>query len=426
MSNIAVIGSGISGMTAAHLLSRQHQVTLFEKATRLGGHTHTVRIETADGPLAVDMGFIVFNERNYPNLVALFDRLGVRSQASDMSFSVSDRRTGFEYSSRGASGFFADRTSLVRPSRYRLLAEILRFNRCARLLLEDASGSAAGDVPVDQWLDAQRFSRAFRRHFLFPMASAIWSTSLDEIGLFPAKLLARFLDNHGLLQLTGQPQWRVVCGGSASYIDPLIAPLSDSVVTGASIAAVCRTPVGVTLQFTDRPPMAFDEVVFACHGDQVLPLLDRPSPAERQVFSAFRTTRNETWLHTDDSVLPRSEAARASWNYHLGGGERDVTLTYHMNRLQSLRTREQYCVTLHPEGLVDASKVIARMSFNHPLYTVAALAAQARWANVSGVDGVHYCGAYWFNGFHEDGVRSAMRVADAIAAKSRLATECAA
>jgi uncharacterized protein len=423
MSRIAVIGAGIAGMAAAHYLSNDHEVHLFEKEADVGGHTRTVTVETPRGVLGVDMGFIVFNERNYPGLVTLFDELGVESQPSDMSFSVSCRRTGFEYSSRGARGFFADRTNLARPAHYRLLGEILRFHRRARRLLRDDDW--AGERRLATWLEDERFSPFFRRHFLYPMASAIWSTSLEEIEEFPARLLARFFDNHGMLQAVGNPPWRVVRGGSSSYIPRLTARYRDRVVTGARIDVVSRTAAGVLVRFADRPPMSFDDVVLACHGDQVLRLLDRPTAAERQVFSAFRTSRNETWLHTDASVLPRRPAARASWNYHLGDSDRAVTLTYDMNRLQSLDTEQRYCVTLHPEGLVDPAKVVSAVSFSHPLYTLDALRAQARWSDVSGVDGVHYCGAYWFNGFHEDGVRSAKRVADAIKARSQQ-VECAA
>jgi uncharacterized protein len=423
MSRIAVIGGGIAGMAAAHYLSDHHEVHLFEREPSIGGHTRTVAVETPGGPLAIDMGFIVFNERNYPGLVALFDALGVESQPSDMSFSVSCRRTGFEYSSRGASGFFADRWNLARPAHYGLLAEILRFHRRARRLLRDDGW--AGERSLAVWLEDERFSPAFTRHFLYPMASAIWSTSLEEIEEFPARLLARFFDNHGMLQVVGNPPWRVVRGGSSSYIGPLTAPYRDRIVTGPRIDAVSRTAAGVLVRFADRPPERFDEVVLACHGDQVLRLLDRPTVMERQVFAAFQTSRNETWLHTDASVLPRRAAARASWNYHLGESDRAVTLTYDMNRLQSLKTGEQYCVTLHPEGLVDPSTVLSAASFTHPVYTLPALKAQSKWEQVSGVDGIHYCGAYWFDGFHEDGVRSARRVANAIGARLAQA-ECAA
>jgi uncharacterized protein len=417
MSRIAVIGAGISGMAAAHLLGRRHDVWLLEREARLGGHTHTVPVDTPRGTLGIDTGFIVFNERNYPRLIELFAELGVESQPSDMSFSVSDRRTGFEYSSRGANGFFADRANLFRASHFRLLAEIRRFHRRARGLLDGRGWAGEGDsVGLDSWLEREGFSGAFASHFLYPMASSIWSTSRGDVGAFPARMMARFFHNHGLLQMFGNPKWRVVRGGSSSYIAPLTARLNDRVVLDARITAVDRRVDGAVVHMAGRPSMAFDQVVLACHGDEVLPLLAEPTDAEREVFSHFTTSRNETWLHTDSSVLPRRRAARASWNYHVSGEGRGVTLTYHMNRLQGIDAAEDYCVTLEPEGLVDESKVIRKLSYRHPLYTAEALRAQRRWAEVSGHHRTHYCGAYWFDGFHEDGVRSAQRVAEVLGA----------
>jgi uncharacterized protein len=415
MSRIAVIGAGISGMAAAYFLGRRHEVWLFEREARLGGHTHTVAVDTPRGPIGIDTGFIVFNERNYPRLLALFAELGVASQPSDMSFSVSDRRTGFEYSSRGANGFFADRANLLRASHFRLLAEIRRFHRRACGLLDQAESTAAGDsLGLEAWLVREGFSEAFASHFLYPMASSIWSTSRSEVGAFPARMMARFFHNHGLLQMFGNPRWRVVRGGSSSYVAPLTAHLRDRVVLGARIAAIDRRADGVVVRLAGQASMDFDEVVLACHGDEVLPLLSRPTAAEREVFSQFRTSRNETWLHTDSLVLPRRRAARASWNYHVAADGRGVALSYHMNRLQGLDAREDYCVTLEPEGLVDESKVIRKLTYRHPIFTADALRAQRRWREVSGRHRTHYCGAYWFDGFHEDGVRSAIRVAEGI------------
>ena len=414
MARVAIIGGGIAGMAAGYDLSADHEVWLFEKEARVGGHTHTIPVPTSRGVIGVDTGFIVFNERNYPRLVERLAALGVASKPSDMSFSVSSRSTGFEYSSRGVNGFFADRRHLLAPSHYRLLGEIRRFHGAARALL--AASDGAGEMPLAEWLARHRFSRAFARRFLYPMASAIWSTSLSQIAEFPAGLLARFFDNHGMLQMVGNPRWRVVVGGSSQYIEPLTAPFRDRIVTSARIESVVRDELGVTLRFADRPPARVDHVVFACHGDQVLPLLDLPTPSERDVLGTFKTSLNETWLHTDARVLPRRPAARASWNYHLDEADRAVSLTYHMNRLQGFDADEDYCVTLHPEGLVDESAVIRKLTYRHPLYTVDTLRAQARWHEVSGVNRTHYCGAYWFNGFHEDGVRSAARVADAIRA----------
>ena len=303
MKSIAVIGAGISGLAAAYLLSRRHRVQLFEKEHRLGGHTNTVIVATPDGGVALDTGFLVHNDRTYPNLVRLFARAGRGDAHSDMSFAVSCRRTGLEYSSRGPNGFFAQRRNLIRPSHLSLLSEIMRFNREAPAVLHapDAERQTLGD-----FLESRRFDEGFTHRYLFPMASAIWSASLDAIRTFPALTLIRFFDNHGLLSLTAQPRWKVVAGGSHSYIPKLIAPLSGGTHEGASIHSVRRSEDGVTLTFRDRPSMRFDAVVFACHGDQVLPLLADPSNRERDVFSCFTTTTNSAWLHTDGSVSARA------------------------------------------------------------------------------------------------------------------------
>ena len=412
MKTIAIIGAGISGLAAAYLLSRRHRVHLFEREGRLGGHTNTVIIDGPNGHVPLDTGFLVHNDRTYPNLVRLFEQLGVATSHSDMSFAVSCRETGLEYSSRGTNGFFAQRRNLVRPSHLFLLREIVRFNREAPALLDapDAERQTLGD-----FLESARFGEAFTRRYLFPMASAIWSASLDAIRSFPALTLIRFFHNHGLLSLNAQPTWKVVGGGSQTYIPELIAPVSGGIHTGAAIQAVRRAEDGVTMAFRDRPSMTFDDVVFACHGDQVLSLLADPSDRERDVFANFTTTTNVAWLHTDASVLPAQARARASWNYMLAAdGEAAPTVTYDLNRLQGLAGSEQYCVTLNPNGCIDERRVLRRFVYRHPLYSRDAISAQRRWREVSGVNRTHYCGAYWAYGFHEDGLNSALRVARAL------------
>jgi predicted NAD/FAD-binding protein len=398
-------------MAAGYLLSRKHEVTLFEKAPRLGGHTHTHTIETSCGPQAIDTGFIVHNDRTYPNLVQLFRQLGVSRQLSDMSFGVSCRQTGFEYSSRGLRGFFSHPGAWHQWKHYRFFAEILRFNHEARQLLSDP---ANGSLTLQQYLDAQKFSEDFQRLYLYPMAAAVWSTSLEEMEAFPAFTLIRFFDNHGFLGLTTQAQWYVLRGGSSSYIPALTAPYRDRVRLGAQLAAVRRVPTGVELCFDDRPPENFDEVVFACHAPQALQLLQDATPAERQILGQFRTTRNETVLHTDSRLLPRASQARASWNYHLGARRKSATLTYHMNRLQQLPTREDYCVTLNDTESIESRNILREMTYYHPLYDLEALRAQSRWGEISGPNRTHFCGAYWFYGFHEDGLNSAIRVSKAL------------
>ena len=409
MKTIAVIGAGISGLAAAALLSRRHRVHLFEQERRLGGHTNTVVLDGPNGPVALDTGFLVHNDRTYPNLVRLFGELGVATRDSDMSFAVSCARSGLEYSSRGANGFFAQRRNLVRPSHLALLGEIVRFNREAPALLE---APGAEHQTLGEFLESRRFGDGFTHRYLFPMASAIWSASLDAIRSFPALTLIRFFDNHGLLSLHAQPKWKVVADGSHTYIPRLMAQLSGEVHQGTSIHSVRREDAAVTVTFHDRPPMRFDDVVFACHGDQVLPLLADATDRERDVFSGFTTTTNVAWLHTDASMLPAQARARASWNYRLANAPgAPPTVTYDLNRLQGLTSQEQYCVTLNPDGGIDERRVLRRLVYRHPLYTAEAIRAQRRWAEVSGVNRTHYCGAYWFYGFHEDGLNSAARAA---------------
>jgi predicted NAD/FAD-binding protein len=359
--------------------------------------------------LPIDTGFIVHNDRTYPNLVRLFQKLGITRQLSDMSFGVSCRETGFEYSSRGLRGFFAGRNNWYRLGHYRFLAEILRFNREARKLLQYPANA---ELTLRDYLRAHRFQGDFARYYLHPMAAAVWSTSPEEIEDFPAFTLIRFLENHGLLGLTAQPQWYVLQGGSSSYIPPLTAPYKERIRLGARIDGVKRTSQAVLIGFEDRPAEIFDHVVFACHAPQASRLLEDATPRERQVLNGFRTSRNETVLHTDSRLLPRRLGARASWNYHLGARRRAATLTYHMNRLQSLPTREDYCVTLNDTQSVDPHRILREMTYFHPLYTLDAVRAQARWPEISGHNRTHFCGAYWFYGFHEDGLNSAIRVAE--------------
>lgn len=405
---IAVIGSGISGLAAAYYLSRSFEVSVFEQDTRLGGHTHTVMVPSGKETVPVDTGFIVHNEQTYPNFCRLLSELGVETAWSDMSFGVHCRATNFEYSSRGARGFFADVRNAARPAHWGLLKEILRFNREApRLLTGETS-----DLTLGEFLEAGRYSTPFIERYLYPMAAAVWSMPPDAAARFPAVTLIRFFSNHGMLGINTHPRWKVVRGGSHTYIAPLTAPFRKNIHTGVRIEAVTRTQSGVTLKFAAQPEMKFDYVVFACHGDEVLPLLADPSPEEREVLSSFTTSRNETVLHTDEQLLPQRQSARASWNYQLNDRGR-VAVTYHMNRLQSLNVPENYCVTLNSTGEIDPAKVIRRMVYRHPLLTRAAVRAQARWSEIS-TGRTHYCGAYWFYGFHEDGVNSALRVADAL------------
>ena len=387
-----------------------YEVHVFERDNRLGGHTNTVVVESSRAQIPVDTGFIVHNDRTYPNFCRLMHVLGVETQPSDMSFAVAEQGGAFEYSSRGLSGFFAQKSNYLSPTHYTLLREILRFNREAPKVLTDLD---AEGMSLGEFLDTGGYSPIFVDRYLIPMAGAVWSMAPEVMPMFPVLTLVRFMQNHGMLGVNMHPQWKVIRGGSHSYLAPLTASFRERITKDTTITSVERSDVGVTLQFRDRPAQQFDEVVFACHGDQILPLLAQPTEEERNVLNCFTTTRNETCLHTDSTLLPKRAAARASWNYLLGDAGK-VTVTYHMNRLQSLKTAEDYCVTLNANGAVDPGRALRRMVYEHPLYTRAAIRAQEHWPEISGKNRTHFCGAYWFYGFHEDGVRSGMRVAEAL------------
>ncbi len=417
MSRIAVIGSGIAGMAAAYLLSRRHEVHLLERDDRIGGHTHTHSVSTSCGVSPIDTGFIVHNDRTYPNLVKLLKELGVTRQKSDMSFGVSCQKTGFEYSSRGLGGLFAQKSNWLRPRHYRFLAEIMRFNREAPKVLDDPAGA---DLTLGEWIRANDFSPEFSRYYLYPMAASVWSTSMEEVEDFPAVTLVRFFANHGFLGLNTHPQWYVLEGGSSSYIAPLTSPFRERIRKHAQIKGVTRSQTGAQLTYANGTAEAFDEVVFACHGPQALALLADATPQEIAVLQGFTTSRNETVLHTDAQLLPSRPGARASWNYHVGADDRAATLTYHMNRLQNLAAPEPYCVTLNATAKIAPQEVLQSMVYHHPLMTRPALRSQARWHEISGRNHTHFCGAYWFYGFHEDGLNSAIRVAQSLGVNWRL------
>lgn len=409
---VAVIGSGISGLAAAYYLSARYEVTLFERAAQPGGHTHTVQVDTSIGTVSVDMGFIVHNRRTYPNLVRLFEKLGVATQPSDMSFGVFSREMDFEYSSRGLRGFFAQRGNLFRSRHYHLLREIMRFNNEAPRLLSEPD---ADKLSMSEFLLSGRYSDYFVDHYLFPMASAVWSMPLSAMGNFPALTLVQFFANHGMLGINTHPKWRTVTGGSSTYIGRLLAPVKDRVRMGVNITRIARNDSGVTIHSEGRPAETFDQVIFAVHGDQILPLLESPTETETDILRRFRTIPNEACLHTDEKMLPLRASARASWNYLLPGHTYSkATVTYHMNRLQSIPARENYCVTLNATKWIDPARVLRVVQFRHPVYDTEAVRAQQRWAEISGHNRTHFCGAYWFYGFHEDGLNSSIRVARAL------------
>ena len=416
---IAVIGGGISGLAAARYLSARHQVTLFEAADRLGGHTATVDVSLDGRDYAIDTGFIVFNDRTYPHFQRLLAHLGVNAQATEMSFSVHRTDRDFEYNGHTLTSLFAQRRNLLRPAFYRLLGEILRFNRLAIADLARPGQDTSSDallMPLGDYLDGHGFSDDFQRHYLLPMGGAIWSASLADIRAFPTRFFLRFFHHHGLLSVNDRPQWYTVEGGSRGYIDAMVAPYADAIRLATPVRGIRREHDGVMLR-TDAGEERFDQLVLACHADQALGLLDDPSYAEREVLSALPYADNEVVLHTDTRLLPRRRRAWASWNYRLDGrGDADrVSVTYDMNILQRLSAPHTFCVTLNDADSIDPAKVLGRFRYAHPQFTAQGSLAQARHAEISSAAlRTHFCGAYWRNGFHEDGVWSALRVAKAL------------
>jgi predicted NAD/FAD-binding protein len=404
---IAIVGAGIAGLTSAHLLAPEHEVVVFEADDRPGGHTRTVAVETSEGVDRIDTGFIVYNDRTYPGFERLLERLGVQTQASEMSFSVSDGAGKFEYSGASANGLFARRSSLVRPSFHRMVRDLLRFNREAPALI-GLNGS--GPTLLD-FLDEGGYSREFVDRLIVPQATAVWSADPRELRSFPAALLAEFFDNHGMFGFRGRPSWRTVSGGSERYVERLVAPLRDRLRLAEPVVRVERFADRVEVTTPTGGHEAFDEVILAVHSDQALAMLADPSPTEAALLAAIPYQLNDVVLHTDASLLPRRRRARASWNFHLQDEPAErATVTYHMNRLQALAGERQYCVTLNRGEAIAPERVISRRAFAHPVFTHRGLAAQRRWAEISGVRRTHYCGAYWGYGFHEDGVQSALRV----------------
>lgn len=414
---VAVVGAGVSGLVAASELRRAgHDVQVFEAGSYPGGHTNTIQVETDAGSWAVDTGFIVFNERNYPNFERLLAELGVRSQPANMSFSVSDGEGGFEWATRGARGLFARPGHALDPRFHRMLRDLVRFNREARELV-----GRRGDGPsLRRFLADGGYSDYFVERLLVPQVSAVWSADPRQMWSFPASFLAEFFENHRVLRLRGRPSWRTIVGGSRRYVEALVEPFRERLHLRTPVRSVARDPRGVTLEL-DHGPERFDQVVLAVHSDVALALLADPGPAEAHVLGSIPYQRNETVLHTDTRVMPKRRATWASWNYHLSD-ERvgRTTVTYHMNRLQSLDADRELMVTLNRSEAIDPDQVIRTIDYTHPVFTPEGVRAQERWQEISGVRRTHYCGAYWGWGFHEDGVWSALRVSQALGGRGPL------
>ncbi|PHX46287.1 FAD-dependent oxidoreductase [Pseudomonas sp. NZIPFR-PS2] len=398
-------------MTSAYLLSRRHEITLFEAGNRIGGHTHTVNVTVDDKSYAIDTGFIVFNDWTYPNFIRLLGQIGVRFKPTEMSFSVCDENTRFEYNGNNINSLFAQRSNILSPGFWGMLRDILRFNREAPLDLQEQRISA--DMTLGDYLEAKGYGPRFILHYIVPMGAAIWSMSLVDMLKFPLQFFVRFFKNHGLLSVNNRPQWCVIEGGSSSYIEPLTRNFREHIRLDCPVHLVERNEEGVVVH-SAAGTEAFDKVVFACHSDQALALLGDPSESELQILGALPYADNDVVLHTDTRLLPDRQLAWASWNYRLTPNRQtQAAVTYDMNILQGIDSDTTFCVSLNQTPMINPLKILARYTYAHPQYSLAAVAAQGRREEISGVRNTFYCGAYWANGFHEDGVVSALHVAQA-------------
>jgi predicted NAD/FAD-binding protein len=404
---IAIIGSGISGLTAAYLLSDEHEVVVFESEDYIGGHTHTVDVSWDGKSYAVNTGFIVFNQATYPNFIKLMKRLGVGWQPSKMSFSVKCEKTGLEFSPSTLNSLFTQRRNLLRPSFYRMLLDVFRFKRDSEELLRTADDR----LTLDDYLRGKGYSRSFIDHFIIPMGEAIWSADPQQFDRFPARHFAQFFKNHGFLNVRNQPVWLTIRGGSRTYVEPITRPFKHNLRLNCPVKRLRRQADCVEVTAAGAEPERFDTAVVATHSDQALALLADPSDAERNILGSIRYQENHTVLHTDTSILPTRKAAWASWNYHIPKRELGrVAVTYDMNILQSLAAPVEFCVSLNLETHLESSKIIRKMIYHHPVYCPESLAARRRLNEINGVNRTYFAGAYWGYGFHEDGVNSALEV----------------
>ena len=406
---IAIVGSGISGLTCAYLLNREHDITVFEKNDYVGGHTHTHEIEYDGEELSVDSGFIVYNEWTYPNFIKLLDQLGVERQLTRIGFSVKSEKNNLEYAGHSLNGLFAQRSNFFRPSFMRILFSMRRFNAEAR----DDLGTLDPQITLGQYLTSNNYPREFIQHYIIPIGAAIWSTVPKQMMDVPAVFFIRFFENHGLLQVVNRPNWWVISGGSKKYVEKMIYDFKGKIRLSTPVKNVKRGIDSITVKFGSNglEKENFDSIIFACHSNQSLAMLDSPSKQEEEVLGAIKYQKNDALLHFDDSILPKRKNAWSSWNYLLDEDpNRAVALTYNMNILQSLKSDRTFCVSLNSGDLIDRSKVIKHLNYEHPLFTLSSINAQGRKHEVSGKNNTYYCGAYWRNGFHEDGVISALDV----------------
>ena len=416
---IAVVGTGISGLSAAWLLSRGHDVTVYEKNDRIGGHSNTVVADLPEGPVPVDTGFIVYNERNYPNLTAMFDTLGVATSASNMSFAASLETGGgrrFEYSGSGLNGIFADRRNIVSPRMWRMIGDILRLYRSAPDLVALAG---LDQKPLGEFLREQGYSASLRDDHLLPMCAAIWSLPIERVEQFPALAFLRFFDNHGLMRLSGRPAWRTVTGGSREYVAQLAAPLAAHIRTSTGVASIRRDAQGVTVYDVRGGVERYDHVVIGSHSDEALAMLADADGREQDLLGAMPYQRNIAWLHSDPAFMPRNRRVWSSWNYMGGGAGSPVCVSYWMNLLQPLATDQPLFVTLNPSQDPAPEHVFERIEYDHPVFDAGAFAAQRRLWEIQGARRTWFCGAYFGSGFHEDGLQAGLAVAEQLGGVER-------
>ena len=403
---IAIVGTGISGLTAAYLLNREHDIVVFEKNDYVGGHTHTHDVKTNESSLAVDSGFIVYNEVTYPNFIKLLDQLGVQRQKTTMGFSVKSVKKNLEYAGNSLKTLFAQRLNYFRPSFWIMLRDILRFNKKGKADLANLSS----EIKLGDYLRQNNYSRSFINHYIIPMGSAIWSTKAKSMMDIPALFFIRFFNNHGLMQVKNRSGWWVIKGGSREYVKKMIAKFDSKIRLNTAVESISRSENKIIIQVLGKEEI-FDAVVIATHSDQALQLLSDSTQQEIEVLSALPYQSNEALLHTDSSVLPKRKNAWASWNYNLDQEvDLPMAMTYNMNILQTLNTNDSYCVTLNNNDLVDSNKILKTLYYEHPQFTPEGISAQKRKHEISGINNTYYCGAYWRNGFHEDGVVSALEV----------------
>lgn len=411
---IAIIGTGISGLTCGHLLHKNNDITVFEANDYIGGHTATKDVSVNGREYAIDTGFIVFNDWTYPNFIRLLEKLGVASQPTEMSFSVKNPSDNLEYNGNTLNTLFAQRRNLLRPVFYRIILDILRFNALCKELHATQDMARIEGVTLGRFLQQHRFSEVFCYNYILPMCAAIWSATLNDIKGFPLQFFLQFFNNHGLLNITDRPQWYTLTGGSKQYIGPLTAGFQDRIQLNTPIKTVRRDTSGFEVTTSKGEQHRFDEVILACHSDQALKMLESPSKAHEEILGGIPYKNNEVVLHTDSNLLPQRPLAWASWNYLLSGNQDEfdapTTLTYNMNILQRIQSDTTFCVTLNNTSAIDEDKILGRYDYAHPQFSQRSMNAQSRRLEICGVKGVHFCGAYWYNGFHEDGVRSALDV----------------